>query len=51
MARPPAMPHAEQTYPQVQKGGKHMTADQIKAKFRNFPEAELLRRIAAARKS
>jgi hypothetical protein len=25
-----------------------MTADQMKRKFRNFPEAELRRRIAAA---
>jgi hypothetical protein len=28
-----------------------MSADQMKAKLRNFPEAELLRRIAAAAKT
>jgi hypothetical protein len=36
--------------PANQKGGLSMlNADQVKAKFRNFPEAELRRRIAEAR--
>ena len=34
---------------QLRKGGKSMTADKMKRKFRNLPEAELRRRIAAGR--
>jgi hypothetical protein len=33
----------------LRKGGHSMTADQMKRKFRNFPDAELRRRITAGR--
>jgi hypothetical protein len=50
MAAPGHGPHDVSGVTQQQKGGLSMlTADQIKAKFRNFPEAELRRRIAEAR--
>jgi hypothetical protein len=48
MARSVRLPEDELGVSQLRKGG-HMTADLMKRKFRNFPSAELLRRIAAAR--
>jgi hypothetical protein len=50
MADAPPTPHTEsRRHKQRQRKAAHMTADLMKRKFRNFPEAELRRRIAAAR--
>ena len=42
-----AVPRGGPSARQLRKGGL-MTAEEMKRKFRNFPEAELRRRIAAA---
>jgi hypothetical protein len=50
MAQTPPEDQGEPDVPCDRKAAPFMTAVELKAKFRNFPEAELRRRLAEARK-
>ena len=51
MAQGPPGPHAGEDVPCDRKAAPFMTAVELKEKFRNFPEAELRKRLAEARKA